>query len=100
MIDIFDILFSIAFLLSIGCIYVSCRIYQEIPYKGILWLMGSFVFLAINRAITCLKNLEILYFDNDLNSAIGIITISLILAGMFSLLKAIQKYKRTNGNGK
>ena len=100
MIDVFDILFFIAFLCSVCCVWVAYRIYTEIEYSGILWLIGAFVMLVLNRAVTCLKGFGLLILDSDLNSAIGIVTIALLLIGMVALLQAILKYKRTNGNGK
>ena len=100
MIDIFDILFLIALIFAVCCVCVSYQIYREIPYKGIGWLMGAFIVLVLTRLITCFRGLGLLVVDSDVNSAIGVVTIALLLAGMFSLLRAIQKYKHTNGNGK
>lgn len=100
MIDIFDILFFIALLLSIGCVCVSYKIHTEISYKGLVWLIGAFAILVVNRALTCLRGFDVVVFSNDVNSTIGVVTIGLLLAGMLSLLKAIQKYKHINGNGK
>ena len=97
MTDIFDVLFFLALLFAIGCVQMSYQIYREIPYKGLLWLIGAFIFLVLNRVVTCLRGFDLVMLSNDINSAIGVVTIGLLLAGLYSLLKAIQKYKHTNG---
>jgi hypothetical protein len=87
MIDVFDILFVIALMLSIGCLYVSYLIFKSKTNGLVILFVLAFILLVFNRLVTVLNGFDIKILSQDYSSSIGVITIAFLLIGMIGLLK-------------
>lgn len=77
-------------------VFLSYKIYEEIPFRKLLWLVFGFAVLSILRLLHVLNDFSIILVNIAFINGCRSLSIFLILLGLFFIYRAIIEYK----NGK